>query len=78
MKNPWVKRVVIGKEFPSTLSLRVIERSPIALVQILTHQFIFVLYTFGSNYPEALSLSSIHESIVCTGVGSNGIRFMVK
>lgn len=32
LKNPWVKGVVIGKEFPNTVSLKVIEREPIALV----------------------------------------------
>ena len=32
LKNPWIKGVVIGKEFPDTISLKVIERSPIALV----------------------------------------------
>jgi hypothetical protein len=32
MKNPWVKGVVLGKQFPSTLSLTVIERTPVALL----------------------------------------------
>jgi len=32
LKHPWVKGVVIGKEFPNTISLKIVERSPIALV----------------------------------------------
>lgn len=32
VKHPWVKGVVIGKEFPDTVSLKIVERSPIALV----------------------------------------------
>jgi len=32
LKHPWVKGVVIGKEFPNTVSLKVVERKPIALV----------------------------------------------
>ena len=32
LKHPWVKGVVIGKEFPNTVSLRIVERTPIALV----------------------------------------------
>jgi hypothetical protein len=32
VKNPWVKGVVIGKQFPDTLSLKVVERQPIALL----------------------------------------------
>ena len=32
LKSPWVKGVVIGKEFPDTVSLKIVERAPIALV----------------------------------------------
>jgi len=32
LKNPWVKGVVIGKVFPDTVSLKIVERTPIALV----------------------------------------------
>ena len=32
LKHPWVKGVVIGKEFPNTISLKIVERAPIALV----------------------------------------------
>ena len=32
MKHPWVKGVVIGKQFPHTLSLKVVERVPVALL----------------------------------------------
>ncbi len=32
VKNPWVKGVVLSKQFPSTLSLRVVERVPVALL----------------------------------------------
>ena len=32
MKNPWVKGIVVGKQFPSTLSLTVVERNPVALL----------------------------------------------
>jgi hypothetical protein len=32
LKHPWVKGVVIGKEFPDTVSLKIVERTPIALV----------------------------------------------
>lgn len=32
VKNPWVKGVVIGKQFPDTISLRIVEREPIALL----------------------------------------------
>ncbi len=30
--HPWVKGVVVGKQFPNTLSLKVIERVPVALL----------------------------------------------
>ena len=32
MKNPWVKGVIVGKQFPNTLSLKIIERTPVALL----------------------------------------------
>ena len=32
VKNPWVKGVVIGKQFPDTISLKIVEREPIALL----------------------------------------------
>ncbi len=32
LKHPWVKGVIIGKEFPNTVSLKIVERVPIALV----------------------------------------------
>jgi cell division septal protein FtsQ len=32
MKHPWVKGVVLGKQFPNTLSLKIIERNPVALL----------------------------------------------
>jgi hypothetical protein len=32
LKYPWVKGVVVGKQFPSSLSLTVIERKPVALL----------------------------------------------
>lgn len=32
VKNPWVKGVVIGKQFPDTISLKIVERNPIALL----------------------------------------------
>src|SRR5882724_378494 len=32
MKHPWVKGVILGKQFPNTLTLKVIERNPIALL----------------------------------------------
>jgi hypothetical protein len=31
-RNPWVKGVVLGKQFPNTLSLRIVERIPVALL----------------------------------------------
>ena len=32
MRNPWIKGVIVGKQFPSTLSLKIIERIPVALL----------------------------------------------
>ncbi|MBU6154700.1 MAG: FtsQ-type POTRA domain-containing protein [Bdellovibrionales bacterium] len=32
LEHPWVKGVVVGKQFPGTLSLRVVERTPVALL----------------------------------------------
>ena len=32
MKHPWVKGVVVGKQFPGTLLLKVVERTPVALL----------------------------------------------
>lgn len=32
MAHPWIKGVVLGKQFPNTLSLKVIERTPVALL----------------------------------------------
>jgi len=32
VKHPWVKGVVVGKQFPGTLSLKVVERTPVALL----------------------------------------------
>jgi hypothetical protein len=32
LKSPWIKGVVLSKQFPSTLSIQIIERSPIALL----------------------------------------------
>lgn len=32
MKNPWVKGVVVGKQFPGNLTLTVIERTPVSLL----------------------------------------------
>gem|GEM_PF-1399736 len=32
MQQPWVKGVILGKEFPNTLSLKIVERKPVALL----------------------------------------------
>jgi len=32
LDHPWVKGVIVGKQFPGTLSLRVVEREPVALM----------------------------------------------
>jgi hypothetical protein len=32
LRSPWVKGIVVGKQFPGTLSLRVVERTPVALL----------------------------------------------
>ncbi len=32
VQHPWVKGVVVGKQFPGTLSLKVVERTPVALL----------------------------------------------
>jgi hypothetical protein len=32
LRHPWVKGVVIGKQFPGTLSFKIIERVPVALL----------------------------------------------
>lgn len=62
MKNPWVKGVIVGKQFPNTLSLKIIERVPVAL---LTEKNGRVLYleqdgtTFedqGMVYPKDLPI----------------------
>lgn len=32
LRHPWVKGVIVGKQFPNTLSLKVVERDPVALL----------------------------------------------
>ena len=32
LKHPWVKGVVLGKRFPNTLAIKIIERNPVALL----------------------------------------------
>ena len=32
VKHPWIKGVIVGKQFPSTLSLKIVERTPVALL----------------------------------------------
>jgi hypothetical protein len=42
MKNPWVKGVVVGKQFPGTLSLTVVERNPVALLSETNGRIVYL------------------------------------
>ncbi len=42
LKNPWVKGVVISKQFPSTLVLKVIERKPVSILNEVSGRIYYV------------------------------------
>ena len=42
MKNPWVKGVVLSKQLPNTLVLKVIERKPISLLNELNGSVLYI------------------------------------
>ena len=42
MKNPWVKGIVVGKQFPNTLSLMVVERIPVALLSEANGRIVYL------------------------------------
>jgi hypothetical protein len=50
-RNPWVKGVVIGKQFPGTLSLKIIERTPVALLSESTGRILY-LEEDGSTFED--------------------------
>jgi hypothetical protein len=55
MKNPWVKGVVLSKQFPDRLIVQIIERKPVALVQsgsLEGQNRIFYLEEDGSLFDE--------------------------
>jgi hypothetical protein len=51
MHEPWVKGVVLGKQFPGTLALTIIERHPVALLTELNGRILY-LEDDGSTYED--------------------------
>ncbi len=67
-EHPWVKGVILGKQFPGTLSLRVVERTPVALLTE-TNGRVLYLESDGSTF-EDRALVYPGELPILTGFSS--------
>jgi hypothetical protein len=76
LRHPWVKGVIVGKQFPSTLSLKIVERDPVAL---LTEGNGRVLYLESDGTPfedEAMVYSG--DLPILTGFSSKNIDLLKR
>jgi cell division septal protein FtsQ len=76
MKDPWVKGVVIGKQFPNTLSLKVVERKPVALLSESKGR-VFYLEEDGTAF-EDQSMVYPKDLPILTGFSADNIYLLKK
>jgi hypothetical protein len=74
MKDPWVKGVVVGKQFPSTLSLTIVERTPVALLNEANGRVLY-LETDGTTF-EDQSLTYSKDLPIFTGFSAQNIEVL--
>ncbi len=71
IKHPWIKGVVLGKQFPHSLSIKVIERVPVAL---LTEEKGKVLYLEGDGASfEDQAMTYVKDLPIIEGFMANDI-----
>lgn len=60
MQHPWIKGVIVGKQFPNTVSLKIVERTPVAVLNELSGRVLYVeadgtsFQDVSMNYPKDL------------------------
>jgi hypothetical protein len=72
MRNPWIKGIVVGKQFPGTLSLTVVERNPVALLTE-TNGRVLYLEKDGTTF-EDQSLNYAKDLPIFTGFSAQNIE----
>lgn len=76
VKNVWVKGVVLGKQFPNTLSLKVVERVPVALLNE-SKGHVFYLEEDGTSF-EDQSMVYSKDLPILTGFSADNIYLLKK
>ncbi len=76
LQNPWVKGVVVGKQFPGTLSLRVVERTPVALLAEANGRVVY-LESDGTTFEDRAMVYQ-GELPIFTGFQSNDPETLKK
>ncbi len=76
LKHPWVKGVVVGKQFPNTLSLKVIERSPVALLNEASGRVLY-LEADGTTF-EDKAMVYPEELPIMSGFQAQNVDFLKK
>ena len=74
MKNPWVKGIVVGKQFPSTVLLTVVERTPVALLTEANGRVLY-LEEDGTTF-EDQSLTYSKDLPILSGFSSQNIEIL--
>ncbi len=54
LRHPWVKGVIVGKQFPNTLSLKIVERDPVALLTEGSGRVLYLESDGGTFEDEAM------------------------
>lgn len=76
VKHPWVKGVVVGKQFPGTVSFKIIERKPVAL---LTEEKgkVFYLEVDGTTFEDE-SMVYPKDLPILSGFSADNIYILKK
>ena len=76
MQQPWVKGVVLGKEFPNTLSLKIVERKPVALLSGSDGHVVY-LEEDGTTF-EDQAMVYPHDLPILTGFSVDNVYLLKK
>jgi hypothetical protein len=76
VKHPWVKGVIVGKQFPNTLSLKIVERVPVALLAEASGRVLY-LESDGTTFEDSSMVYS-GELPVLSGFSAKNIEMLQK
>jgi len=76
LRHPWVKGVIVGKQFPNTLSLKIVERNPVALLTEGTGRVLY-LENDGTSFEDEAMVYPVDLPIL-TGFSAKNIDLLKR